>query len=848
MNPWAAVAAGVAAVLGYLVFFVDRTTEAEKAQKRLNDIQKKYSQQLGEEKASLVALLAQIKQTNPGTKRRIELVDELASKFPGLINEQDLYRASLDQLTILEKSYRDELEKRIRLQSNVAQFEDLIKQQQDKEEVLDSLEKKRTRLTMLINKERNEWIKDRYKQELRETEQAIESKKSELAVLEEKKGGINLTGNTHRRDFDKELNELQVVYDKKLIQEDVYERKKNQIELDRLYDFLENEKLVGEERVLLEQRIAEKLQEIKNGESGKTLNTGIDYANDILSIKEKYAKRLITQEEYENKLDVLELAHLEYRLKNEDMNDKQRVELQQKIADKKISIIEKAKKREQHIENVIDSASPAELKEKKAYEERLRQAGLFGVAREKMTKKQLQAFEILEKQHNDNLAKIEKDAKKKQTDDYMQGLNIQIKNTEMGQAMEVARLKAEQNAELEVFSGSLYQRNEMLKRHQLEQLNLSEDHAREMITVLSNIFGKIDSDEFTLGEGVLTEEQKNELLKRFEELKAAASGFVASGEELEKRQVSDVDILGMSGSKWEEFFDNLKKGTEGIQEIEFAVGTLENAWSAYTKLRAAQTQKELKQYEQKTKKEKAELDKQLDSGQISQEQYNARVSQLDADLDAKKEKLEKEQRERERTQAIFSTTVSTAVGVAKAWELGPILGPIMAALVAAMGVMQIATIQAAQYATGKYPVVGADDGRTYDAEYVGNNIQTGVYEKPTLGLFSEKEPEMVVDGNTTRKLIFDYPQVYRSIIDVSRGRIPQFANGRYPMENSTISSDMFVGGKSDPEMKQLLTKNMQMMDRLMNMEFSIPMYGNNGLVKKIKKAQDYEQNIKTGKE
>ncbi|MFR7877029.1 MAG: hypothetical protein ACLU4J_11920 [Butyricimonas paravirosa] len=100
------------------------------------------------------------------------------------------------------------------------------------------------------------------------------------------------------------------------------------------------------------------------------------------------------------------------------------------------------------------------------------------------------------------------------------------------------------------------------------------------------------------------------------------------------------------------------------------------------------------------------MDKQLDSGQISQEQYNARVSQLDADLDAKKEKLEKEQRERERTQAIFSTTVSTAVAVAKAWELGPILGPILAALAAAMGVVQIATIKAAQYATGKYPVIG----------------------------------------------------------------------------------------------------------------------------------------------
>lgn len=54
-------------------------------------------------------------------------------------------------------------------------------------------------------------------------------------------------------------------------------------------------------------------------------------------------------------------------------------------------------------------------------------------------------------------------------------------------------------------------------------------------------------------------------------------------------------------------------------------------------------------------------------------------------------------------------------------------------------------------------------------------------------------------------------------------------------------------GGSDPAMNRLLEKNIEMMNRLMNMEFSIPMYGNNGLVKKIKKAQDYERGTKTGR-
>ena len=572
-----------------------------------------------------------------------------------------------------------------------------------------------------------------------------------------------------------------------------------------------------------------------------------DPGEEIAALKERYAQRLITQEEYENKLDALELAHLEYRLKNEDMNEEKRVELRQKIADKKLEISEKARKKEERVDAIIEAKSDPVLKEENAYRKRLEQAGLFGKKREALTEKQLQALEILEREHEANKDKILKDARKKQTEDYMKEIDERIKNLQLGQSMEVMELQMAQSAELEVFSGSLFQRQELLKEHQRQELALSETHAGEMIALLGEVFGEIEGKEGGSGEMVLTEQQKNELKKRLAEVGLSLSKLKISREELDKKKQTDFDVLGMNASKWEEFFNNLRQGKAGIEEIEFAVGALGNAWSAYTKLRAAQTQKELKQYEQKTKKEKAELDKQLDSGQISQEQYNARVSQLDADLDAKKEKLEKEQRERERTQAIFSTTVSTAVAVAKAWELGPIIGPILAALAAAMGVVQIATIKAAQYATGKYPVIGEDDGRRYEANYVGNRIQTGVYDQPTLGLFSEKEPEMVVDGNTTRKLILNYPRVYRSIIDISRGRVPQFAGGRYPTDSSTISSGTFDVGGSDPAMNRLLEKNIEMMNRLMNMEFSIPMYGNNGLVKKIKKAQDYERGTKTGR-
>lgn len=77
--------------------------------------------------------------------------------------------------------------------------------------------------------------------------------------------------------------------------------------------------------------------------------------------------------------------------------------------------------------------------------------------------------------------------------------------------------------------------------------------------------------------------------------------------------------------------------------------------------------------------------------------------------------------------------------------------------------------------------------------------------------------------------------------------LPQFAGDGTRPDSSMISSGTFDVGDSDPAMNRLLEKNIEMMNRLMNMEFSIPMYGNNGLVKKIKKAQDYERGTKTGR-
>jgi hypothetical protein len=96
--------------------------------------------------------------------------------------------------------------------------------------------------------------------------------------------------------------------------------------------------------------------------------------------------------------------------------------------------------------------------------------------------------------------------------------------------------------------------------------------------------------------------------------------------------------------------------------------------------------------------------------------------------------------------------------------------------------------------------MGADDKQIYQASLLGK-VRTGIYNKPTLGLFSEKEPEIVIDGPTTRNIKANFPQILSAI---QAARVPQYAAGQYP--------ELGTGQQAFPaELKDLLIANYRMM-------------------------------------
>lgn len=88
-----------------------------------------------------------------------------------------------------------------------------------------------------------------------------------------------------------------------------------------------------------------------------------------------------------------------------------------------------------------------------------------------------------------------------------------------------------------------------------------------------------------------------------------------------------------------------------------------------------------------------------------------------------------------------------------------------------------------QYASGRYNVIGASDGRTYSGvPYIGP-APTGIVSSPAL--ISERGSELIVNADDLRRLQkhINYPLVVQAINE-SRGRVTQYAQGNYRIPNT----------------------------------------------------------------
>ena len=169
----------------------------------------------------------------------------------------------------------------------------------------------------------------------------------------------------------------------------------------------------------------------------------------------------------------------------------------------------------------------------------------------------------------------------------------------------------------------------------------------------------------------------------------------------------------------------------------------------------------------------------------------------------KKESIERTYARRQKAFATTQTIIEGIVEIAKInsnagvnADLTQTLRALLTAAAVARTAANVAIIQSQQFARGRYPVRGASDGLIYQAAFVGP-VRTGIYHQPSLGLFSEREPEMVIDGRTTRNIMTNFPEILAAI---ERARIPQYATGKYPSSiveqpsrEPSLENDQLIG-------------------------------------------------------
>lgn len=159
-------------------------------------------------------------------------------------------------------------------------------------------------------------------------------------------------------------------------------------------------------------------------------------------------------------------------------------------------------------------------------------------------------------------------------------------------------------------------------------------------------------------------------------------------------------------------------------------------------------------------REKEKLVEQLENKQISQEEYNRKVKQIEDDYNAKRREYMTQQFEREKTASIIKASINTAVEVTK-----QLANPILAGLIAIAGAAQVAVI--ASQPTPQF----AKGGHTF--------APGGYVNKPFMALAGEAGPEwiapnwMLSDPKTVN--VLGALESYRQ--NRSGTGIPAFASG-----------------------------------------------------------------------
>lgn len=117
-----------------------------------------------------------------------------------------------------------------------------------------------------------------------------------------------------------------------------------------------------------------------------------------------------------------------------------------------------------------------------------------------------------------------------------------------------------------------------------------------------------------------------------------------------------------------------------------------------------------------------------------------------------------------------------------------------------------ASVSVSQWASGRYDVIGEEDGKSYhDIPYIGA-APTGIVRRTSL--VSENGAELIINADDLSQLQkhINYPLVVNAIEDARSGRVPQRASGNYSVIENPVRTykDVPETGTSETELDKLI--------------------------------------------
>lgn len=468
-------------------------------------------------------------------------------------------------------------------------------------------------------------------------------------------------------------------------------------------------------------------------------------------------KGIASQGEYDDRIYELEVATLTARLAAHKEKGAERAKIENELQEKIKKHSEDALKKQQENEKkaaeltkegaaIITEVETDKTKAAMDGEEVRYQAELKKFRETQVLyENQAAVLEAIEKKHQNKLSKIAQD-----------GFDRRIATMESGYKVDRAAMTADYSKQIATERPNSRKAASKTKERDYALLDLDLKHLEELKAELE----KITADKNALGIKLSQEDLAKYNLK-LEETKAKISELTASKAKSDGGFFSGTgkgSLFGVSQEEWNTFFANIDTGknkAENLATALNAVGGLSQEGfqlaSKAIELTNAKENKAFNEYKKNNEKKKKDLKSRYNAGLVSQEQYNARVEEMEAEEEAKREEMEIKQAKRTKALNLVQSIINTALSVTKTIaQWGWPAGAAPAAMVAAFGAAQTALIAAQPIGAEEGGFVNtrrAQDGKAFKARLSPD--KRGFVSSPTV-LVGENGGEYVIPADGLR--------------------------------------------------------------------------------------------------